>query len=120
MNSLLGRILVAAAILMSVLLMLFALTRWLGAEQKPEEVQLYQGIPLDATLIQLDRRALNEAYHAQLIKLFGVWLTEGAREPRFITNGLQIARRAYHTAAQQIATREQQILKQEQKQQQKP
>ena len=43
MNSLLGRILVAAAILMSVLLMLFALTRWLGAEQKPEEVQLYQG-----------------------------------------------------------------------------
>ena len=89
---------------------------WLpdGSESQ-EAPQLYQGVPFDANLLALDRRALDEAYHAQILKLFGVWLSEGAKDPRFFTNGLQIARRAYSQAAQQIAKREQQVLEQEKK-----
>jgi hypothetical protein len=109
MDSLIGRILVAAAILVSVLLMLFALTRLLGAEQKGE-IRLYEGIPFDAKLLTLDKRALDEAYHAHVVKLFEVWLTDGAREHSRFTNGLKITRNAYHIAVQQITQREQQQL----------
>jgi hypothetical protein len=73
-----------------------------------KEIDLYQGIPLDEKLLQLDRRALDEAYHAHLIKLWNVWLTDGAREAQRITNGLRIARESYAVAAAQIAKREQQ------------
>jgi len=73
-------------------------------------VQLYEGIALDAGLLHLDKRALDEAYHAQMVKLFGVWLASGA--PADATNfrrGMGIARRAYGAAAGQIAEREKQL-----------
>jgi hypothetical protein len=69
--------------------------------------QLYEGVPFDANLLALDRRALDEAYHNQLLNLFSVWLKQQAVDARQITAGLQIARRAYNQAAGQIAKREQ-------------
>jgi hypothetical protein len=75
---------------------------------------LYGNTPLDATLLRLDRRALDEAYHAQMLKLFGVWIASGApNEAVQFRNGLAIARRAYGLAAQSIAKREQELLEQE-------
>ena len=76
--------------------------------------QLYEGVPFDAHLLALDRRALDEAYHNQLLLLFSIWLKQQATDPRQITNGLQIARRAYNQAAGQIAKREQAMHEEEQ------
>jgi hypothetical protein len=67
-----------------------------------------------AVSLRLDRRALEEAYHAQMLKLFGVWVSSGApAEAQNFRNGLAIARRAYSLAAQSIAKREQELLEQE-------
>ena len=88
---------------------------WLpdGSESQ-EAPQLYQGVPFDANLLALDRRALDEAYHAQLLLLFSIWLKQQAVDPRQITSGLQLARRAYNQAAGQIARREKQMHDEEQ------
>lgn len=104
-----------ALTLVIVLVILFALAlfgylsgRWDDAQAQATVPGLYDGVPTDATLLQLDRQALDEAYHAHLIKLWGVWLADGARDARRISNGLHIARQAYGQAAAQIAKREQQ------------
>jgi hypothetical protein len=68
---------------------------------------LYAGIPLDAHLLELDKRALAEAYHAQLLNLWAVWLKGQAGDPQYFANGLKIARRAYKQASEQITKREQ-------------
>jgi hypothetical protein len=65
-----------------------------------------------ATFARLDRRALDDAYHAQVMKLFGVWLAStNVSETRQITNGLRNARNAYLLASSEIAKREQQPSK---------
>jgi hypothetical protein len=106
-----------------VIIILFALAAfgyftngWDKAEgQTTGEPILYQGIPMDAMLLRLDKRALDEAYHAQLLKLFGVWLSQQAPvDAAGIQNGLRIARRAYNQAAQQISLRENQLHEQQQ------
>ena len=58
---------------------------------------------------QGDKRALDEAYHAQLQNLWLVWLKGQAGDPTYFTNGLKIARRAYGQAVEQIARREKQL-----------
>jgi hypothetical protein len=83
--------------------------------QQPGPPQLYEGVPFDAHLLALDRRALDEAYHQQLLLLFGVWIRQQAADARQITNGLQLARRAYNQAAGQIARREQAMHEEEQR-----
>jgi hypothetical protein len=84
--------------------------RWHEAEAQPQ-VNLYDGIALDATLLRLDRRALDEAYHAQLLKLWGVWLVDGAKDPGRFKAGLSNARRAYGLALDAITKREQELQK---------
>jgi hypothetical protein len=116
------RVVILVVVVALALLLLFAFNRLLdggaGAQQQPEPV-LYSGIPLDATLLRLDKRALEEAYHLALVRLFGVWLSQGApQDAHQIINGLRIARRAYNQAAQQIAKREQQLLESDRQQQQ--
>lgn len=70
--------------------------------------EFYESIPSDPRLLALDRRALDEAYHEQIKKLFGVWVASGApAEATQLKNGLRIARRAYGQASQQIVKREQ-------------
>lgn len=96
-----------------VLIILFALAlfgwttgRW---DEAPAEtnLNLYGNIPVSNPLLQIDRLALDEAYHAQLIKLWTVWLSTGAGDPTHFRNGLANARRAYGMAAEAIAKREQ-------------
>jgi hypothetical protein len=82
----------------------------LAAIDKPADAsQIYRGIPIDAKLLELDKRALDEAYHAQLQNLWLVWLKGQAGDPSYFTNGLKIARRAYAQANEQIAKREAEI-----------
>jgi hypothetical protein len=79
-----------------------------------QQGDLYGSTPLDATLLRMERRALEEAYHQQMLKLFGVWVSSGApEEAKNFRNGLFIARRAYGLAAQSIAKREAELLEQE-------
>jgi hypothetical protein len=78
------------------------------------DINLYGDVPLDAQLLPIDRQALDEAYHAHLIKLFTVWLTDGAKDATRFTNGLRITRGAYQQAAQAITKREQELKQREQ------
>lgn len=98
---------IVLAILLAMALFGFMGGRWEEAPgQALTEVDLYGDQPLDATLLRLDRRALDEAYHAQLLKLWGVWLADGAKHPDNFQRGIANARRAYGLALQAITTRE--------------
>jgi hypothetical protein len=79
------------------------------AQAPPKEVELYRGIPFDEHLLELDQKALEESYRAHLVKLWAVWLSDGARNSANIKNGLRISRESYHQAAAEIKRREQQI-----------
>jgi hypothetical protein len=103
--------LIVVVILLAMAVFGYFTGRW-EAEGAPQEPQLYKGLPLDATLLPIDKQALDEAYKQHLIRLWNVWLTDGAREAHRITTGLQISRQSYHTAAQQIEKREQQLREQ--------
>jgi hypothetical protein len=104
------RIGLAAVIVVVTFFVLLIISRWAEAQQKPPPEQqsiLYENIPFDPALLTLDRRALDEAYHQQMLKLFGVWLASGAPEDaRNFKNGLNIARRAFGQARDQIRKRE--------------
>jgi hypothetical protein len=79
-------------------------------KSKRTQFDLYEGTPFDAHLVGLDKRALEQAYQERLVKLFGVWLTgTQATDATNFRNGLQIARRGYNAALQQIELREQQF-----------
>jgi hypothetical protein len=96
---------ICCLIVIALVILLFALLPGEGQEKR----QLYLGIPLDEHLLELDKRSLMEAYHAQILKLWGVWLSDGAAHPERFTNGLRIARHAYGQAAEQIERREREI-----------
>jgi len=108
--------------LIIVLVLLFAMAafgyfggRWDQAEG--QEQQLYGDTPLDAVLIRLDKRALDEAYHQRIIKLWEVWLSPTTKDATSFTNGLKVVRARYSEAATAISRRERQILDQEQQHQ---
>jgi hypothetical protein len=104
-NWIIGFLLVVAVLMVLAAVGYFT-GRWEALGAPAKETNLYGDVPLDATLLQLDRRALDEAYHAQLLKLWGVWLADGARHPDNFQNGLGNARRAYGLALQAIVKRE--------------
>jgi hypothetical protein len=79
------------------------------AQAPSKDVELYRGIPFDEHLLELDKKALEESYRSHLVKLWAVWLSDGARNSANIKNGLRISRESYHQAAQEIQRRERQI-----------
>jgi hypothetical protein len=97
------------AIIFLVALLLIGLAFKVSAQPK-ESSQLYANIPFDPALLSLDRRALDEAYHEHLLRLWAVWLSSGAPQDAVnFKNGLNIARRAYGQAREQIRKREEQL-----------
>jgi len=100
--------LIAAGALLGLLLVAFAFNVYGQTQQQP--TQLYEGILFDATLLALDKRALDEAYHERILKLFEVWLSSGAPpDAQNFKTGLRITRRAYAQARDQIETREKKL-----------
>jgi hypothetical protein len=102
----------------------WAITVWLPSPLQSQNgpagpPQLYENVPFDAHLLALDRRALDEAYHNQLLLLFSIWIKQQAKDPTQITTGLQLARRAYNQAAGQIARREQALHEEEERRHEK-
>jgi hypothetical protein len=104
----LGRRVVLTAVIVIAAILLLAAVGFLSGRWEAQGQELPS--KYDAHLIERDKVALESAYHDQLKVLFGVWLKDGAgREATRISNGLQIARRAYVQAAGQIEAREAQI-----------
>lgn len=101
----------AVAIVIAALLLLLILTKLFGddAQAKDQDFQIYQGIPLDAELLDMDKRGLKDAYHNQVLHLWEIWLRGGVRSNEEISAGLKNARRAYEIAAKQIELRERQL-----------
>jgi hypothetical protein len=63
----------------------------------------------DTHLLELDRQALESAYHDQMKLLFSVWLKDDVKALERVTNGFRIARHAYAAAASRIEKREQEL-----------
>jgi hypothetical protein len=108
----LGQRIALTFVIVLIILFAIAVAGWIsgGWDETPAQaitdVDLYAGLQADATLLRLDRRALDEAYHAQLLKLWGVWLVDGAKDPARFKTGLANARRAYGMALHEITKRE--------------
>ena len=108
-------------IMLIVLIILFALaafgyfTGGWEAEGQERQQPFYGDMPLDATLIKLDKRALDTAYEQRVVKLWEIWISPTTRDAINFTNGLKTARQRYSEAAIAIARRERQLLEQDQK-----
>src|SRR5215467_892345 len=59
------------------------------AEAQILEPKLYEDIPLDSTLLHLDKQALEDAYHQYLLLLFSTWLKGDVAEDQRIKAGLK-------------------------------
>jgi hypothetical protein len=105
------RLVLTVAIIVVTLIVLFGISRMVGEDAAAQEARrLYDGIEFDPALLAVDRKALDEAYHAQITKLFGVWISQGApQDAKNFHSGLVIARRAYAQARDQIRRREAEI-----------
>jgi hypothetical protein len=67
--------------------------------------------PYDAHMLELDRAALDEAYRAQLAKLFGVWMADAHGQPQRAVTGANRARRAYIAVMHEIEAREKRAVR---------
>jgi hypothetical protein len=93
------------AIIIIVIALIYIVGSFTHAEGEEAE-QIYQGVPINAHLLQLDKEALEVAYKEHLKLLFSVWLRDDITTVHRINNGLRNARRAYAHAAEQIEKRE--------------
>jgi len=102
---------IAAAALLALLLIAMAFHVQAQSRNPGEAPILYEGLQLDPILLALDKKALEEAYHEQLLKLISVWLSTGnVDDARNFRNGMRNARRAYAILRDAIAAREKQII----------
>jgi predicted glutamine amidotransferase len=103
------RIVVLIAISLIVLFLLFILGMLSveGEAQSEEQIEIYAGVPIDRKFLELDKKALDDAYNKHLLLLFDVWLKSGdADGARRFSNGMRIARGAYAAASREITKRE--------------
>src|SRR5215472_8664872 len=98
------------AVIVLVALLSFAIIFHSFGQSQQMPTTLYEGVTFDASLLALDKRALDEAYHERILRLFEVWLSSGAPpDAQNFKTGLRITRRAYAQARTQIETREHQL-----------
>jgi hypothetical protein len=62
--------------------------------------------PWDLHMLELDRKALDEAYVNQLMHLFSVWMKDDSGQPDRAITGARQARRAYILVMDEITKRE--------------
>lgn len=73
--------------------------------------QIYQGVPLDKRLLELDKAALEKAYEQHVLLLFSIWLKDDISVVHRINTGLRRGREAYGQAAARIEEREKALSK---------
>ena len=114
------RILLTIIIVLVILFAMAAFGYFSGgweAQGEQAEPQLYGDTPLDAVLIRLDKRALDQAYENRIMRLWEVWISPTTRDASSFSNGLKIARQRYTEAAAAIGRRERQLIEIEQRHQ---
>jgi hypothetical protein len=62
--------------------------------------------PWDLHMLELDRKALDEAYTDQLMHLFAIWMKDDSGQPDRAITGARQARRAYILVMDEITKRE--------------
>jgi 5-bromo-4-chloroindolyl phosphate hydrolysis protein len=96
------------AILFALALFGYLTGGWNQAQGEANE-QLYQGIPLNQRLIEIDKESLDNAYKEHLKLLWSNWLKDDVKVVHRINEGLRRARHAYAVAAERIEERERQL-----------
>jgi hypothetical protein len=97
--------LIAMACLLGLALVGYLTGGW--EAQGEEQVEIYAGVPIDRKFLELDKKALDDAYSKHLLLLFDVWLKSGDAEgAKRFSNGMRIARGAYTAASREITKRE--------------
>jgi hypothetical protein len=61
----------------------------------------------EAELIALERAAVDQAYHDQIVHLFQIWMKDAAGQPQRAITGARTARKAYEDVRENLARREQ-------------
>jgi len=70
----------------------------------------------DYKLLDLDRRALDEAYQKKIEQLFGVWVADDTGQPERAAKGAWQAKRAFIEAQRALEMREQMMLERDREQ----
>ena len=108
MGSLYQRVLLAIAIVIAVLLLLFGISRLIGEDAAAQAIVI-KPTPWDARMIELDREALDEAYKDVITHLFEVFVRGDADQPgRTIIGGAK-ARRSYIQVREALDRREREL-----------
>ena len=97
---------IATFIAIVVIVIIMAIYCCVRDDSQAADEQLYQGVPLDAHLLELDKKALELAYQDHLKLLCSGWLKDDVSVVHRINTGLRRAREAYGQAASRIAERE--------------
>src|SRR5262245_43463433 len=107
-------IFLAIAVIIAVILALLILSQIFGEVEAqptfkplpPKGTFVGKASPWDARMIELDKKALDDAYQDQIHHLFSVWMKDETGQPdRAVTGALQ-ARRAYILVRSAIEERE--------------
>lgn len=117
--SLIKRIALAVVIVVCVLLLLM-FASWLVNEPAdaqglsiaplpPKGAFVGKPSPWDQHLIELDRVALDDAYHDRIVILFSSWMRDDTDQPERISNGVRQARRAYILVRTAIEQRQKEL-----------
>jgi hypothetical protein len=102
--SLTYRILLAAAVVIVTLLILFILNALFGEDAQAQLLDQHPS-PYDARMLELDRDALDDAYHDTMMHLFAVWTRDESGQPGRAIKGANQARRAYLEVKQALDMR---------------
>ena len=93
-------------IIVVVVLLLLALIGWLSGGWEEVKAQEALSSRFDGDLIELDKEAVKQAYHDQVVHLFAIWMKDETGQPGRMTVGVRQARRAYIEAMTKIEERE--------------
>jgi hypothetical protein len=91
-------------VIITLLLLAVLETSSAPAPLQPETLSRYE-----PHLIELDKRALDQAYTTQAAHVFGIWIKDGVGDASRAKVGFANARKGYDAAMTAIAVREQRL-----------
>ena len=112
-----GQRIIATAIIVLIILFILSFIGWISGgwdESRGQPlVLMLPPSPFDAKILELDRRALDEAYVNKLRHLYDVYVASGREAPERPMKGAAEARRAYIDIMKAIEAREQALKERE-------
>jgi hypothetical protein len=101
------RVVLTVAIVIVALLLLAAFGYLTGRWDDTAGAQPLVPSKFDSDLVELDKEAVKQAYHDQVVHLFAIWMKDEKGQPDRALVGVRQARRAYVEAMTAIERREQ-------------